>query len=211
MKKKTSTTRNKKVGTRIVIANFSLSLDGRVSGPGGEYDMGWIVPHAVTGAARDNMINVTGPATTVLLGRKNYEGFGGFWPSVADNPEADPRDRAFSKWLNSVEKIVFSSTLKDAAWENSSIVNAEPAAVVEDLKRQPGGDIIVLASSSLIKRLLQADALDRLSITLCPEIAGGGARLFEDGLPPSSWTLRQSTVTESGALCLLYDRARQVK
>jgi hypothetical protein len=50
---------------------------------------------------------------------------------------------------------------------------------------------------------------DRLSITLCPEVAGGGARLFEDGLPSSSWTLRQSTPTESGAVCLLYDRVRE--
>jgi len=114
-------------------------------------------------------------------------------------------------WLNSVEKIVFSSTLKDAPWENSRIVDADPAAVVRDLQQRTGGNIIVLASSSVIKRLLQADALDCLSITLCPEVAGGGARLFEDGLPPSSWTLRQSTVTESGAICLVYDRVREAK
>ena len=192
--------------TRTVIANISLSLDGRTAGPGGEYDMGWIVPHAISNKAREHMINVTSPATTVLLGRKNYEGFGTYWPSVADNGEADPRDRAFSKWLNAVEKIVFSSTLKDATWENARILNDDPATVVRDLQGQAGGDIIVLASSSVIKRLLEAEALDCLSITLCPEVSGGGARLFNDGLPPSSWTLRQSTVTESGALCLLYDR-----
>ncbi len=202
---------SKSVNTRTVIGNISLSLDGRVTGPGGEYDMGWIVPHAITDGARDHMIAVTSPATTVLLGRKNYIGFGGYWPSVADNELADPRDRAFSKWLNSVEKIVFSSTLKDATWENSRIINADPAAVVRDLQQQTSGNIIVLASGSLIKRLLEADALDCLSITLCPEVAGGGARLFEDGLPPSSWTLRQSAVTESGAICLLYDRVREEK
>ena len=197
--------------SRTVIGNISLSLDGRVTGPDGEYDMGWIVPHAITGTARDHMIAVTTPATTALLGRKNYTGFGGYWPGVADDETADPRDRAFSKWLNSVEKIVFSSTLKDATWENSRIVDANPAQVIEELRQQEGGDIIVLASSSVIKSLLLADALDCLSITLCPEIAGGGACLFEDGLPSSSWRLRQSTVTESGALCLLYDRVREGK
>ncbi len=196
---------------RSVIANFSLSLDGRVTGPGGDYDMGWIVPHAITNRARDHMIDVTNPATTVLLGRKNYQGFGAYWPPVADNESADPRDRTFSRWLNSVEKIVFSSTLNEAQWKNSRIVDADPAAIVKELQQQDGGDIIVLASGSIIKRLLQADALDRLSITLCPEVAGGGARLFEDGLPPSSWTLRESMVTESGALCLLYDRIREAK
>lgn len=108
-------------------------------------------------------------------------------------------------------KIVFSSTLKENTWENSRIVDADPAEVVEELREQDGGDIIVLASGSIIKRLLQADALDRLSITLCPEIAGGGARLFEDGLPTSSWKLRQSTLTEIGAMCLLYDRLREEK
>lgn len=205
------TVRSKSASTRTVVGNITLSLDGRVTGPGGEYDMSWIVPHALTDAARDHMLGVTSPATTVLLGRKNYQGFGGFWPKVAEDESADPRDRAFSKWLNSVEKIVFSSTLKEAVWENSRIVDADPAAVSEELRQQPGGDIIVLASSSIIQRLLRADALDRLSITLCPEVAGGGAHLFEDGLPPSSWTLRQSTFTASGAVCLLYDRIRDRK
>lgn len=196
---------------RTVIANISLSLDGRVTGPAGEYDMAWIVPHAVTDAARDHMIAVTSPGTTVLLGRKNYEGFSQYWPTVAGDESADPRDRAFSKWLNSVEKIVFSSTLKETTWENSRVVFADPAVVVDDLRTQEGGDIIVLASGTIIKRLLQADALDCLSITLCPEVAGGGACLFVDGLPASSWTLRQSNITESGALCLLYDRVRAEK
>ena len=199
------------VKTRAVIANISLSLDGRINGSGGEYDMGWIVPHAISNTARDHMIHITSPATTVVLGRKNYEGFGSYWPSVANNEEADPRDRAFSQWLNSVEKIVFSSTLKEATWENSRIVNADPVSVVHELQQQADGDIVVLASSSIIRRLLEADALDRLSITLCPEVAGGGARLFDDNLSSSSWKLHQSTVTESGAICLIYDRVRDGK
>jgi dihydrofolate reductase len=194
--------------SRKVIGNISLSLDGRMSGPGGEYDMSWIVPHAITDGARNHLISITSPATTVLLGRKNYQGFGSFWPAVANDESADPRDRAFSKWLNSVEKIVFSSSLREPTWENSRLVNANPSAVIEDLRQQAGGDIIVLASGSVIKDLLRSDSLDRLSITLCPEISGGGARLFDNNLPPSSWKLTQSEVTKSGALCLIYDRIR---
>ncbi len=203
------TTQPKATNTRTVVANISLSLDGRTTGSGGDYDMSWIVPHAITNGARDHMIAVTSPATSVLLGRKNYEGFGSYWPGVADDENADPHDRAFSRWLNDVEKIVFSSTLKAASWANSRIVNRDPAEIVSELRQDEGGDIIVLASSSIIKRLLEADALDRLSITLCPEIVGAGARLLEDGLPPSSWSLTSSTPTESGALCLLYDRVRK--
>jgi dihydrofolate reductase len=193
---------------RRVVVNISLSLDGRTTGTGGDYDMGWIVPHAVTDTARNHMIRVTGPATTVLLGRKNYQGFGSYWPAVAGDPGADPRDREFSAWLNRTEKVVFSTTLTEAPWENSRIVAADPAGEVRGLRERDGGDIIVLASGSIIRELLAADQVDRLSITLCPELVGGGARLLEDGLPASAWTVTDSATTGSGAICLLYDRAR---
>jgi dihydrofolate reductase len=194
--------------TRTVTANISLSLDGRVNGAGGDYDMSWIVPHAITEGARDHMIRVTEPATTALLGRKNYQGFGGFWPAVADDENASPQDRAFSRWLNETEKVVFSTTMTETPWQNSRIADGEPADVVKELRAQEGGDIIVLASASVIRSLVEAGEVDRLSITLDPELVGGGARLFEDGLPATSWKLTDSAPTESGALCLLYDRVR---
>lgn len=193
---------------RRVVANLTLSLDGRINGPGGEFDMGWIVPHALSDGARDHMMRVTEPATTVLLGRKNYVGFGGFWPSVADMEDADPRDRAFSRWLDHADKIVFSSTLTDATWRNSRLATAAPAEAVASLRETDGGDIVVLASMSIIRQLLQADQVDRLSIMLCPVVAGGGERLFDDSIPPATWTPVGSWSTESGATNLFYDRTR---
>jgi dihydrofolate reductase len=193
---------------RTVVGNVSLSLDGRFNGPGGDYDMSWIAPHAVTPGSLAHMSRVTSPATTALLGRKNYEGFGGYWPTVADDENAPEESRAFSRWLNDVEKVVFSSTLTEAAWQNSRIASTDPATTVKELRRQDGGDIVVLASSSVIRALLVADELDRLSVTLCPELVGGGGRLFDETIPAASWTLTDSTPTESGALCLLYDRVR---
>ncbi|MFC0042233.1 dihydrofolate reductase family protein [Actinomadura rayongensis] len=192
---------------RNVIANISLSLDGRVAGPGGEYDMSWIVPHAVSAAARDHMVRVTGGATTALLGRKNYQGFSGFWPSVAGDENADERDRAFARWLDGVEKVVFSTTLDRVDWRNARLAAADPAATVKELRAQEGGDIVVLASTSVIQQLLAAGEIDRLSVTLCPELVGGGARpFFADDLDRSSWTLTDTARTDSGALCLLYSR-----
>jgi dihydrofolate reductase len=199
-------TQHTTVPVRTVVGNITLSLDGRLSGRGGAYDMGWIVPHAISDGARDHMVRVTGAATTALLGRKNYEGFGSYWPAVAKDGNADSRDRNFAQWLDSVEKVVFSSTLTDASWGNTRLVNADPAEMVKQLRQEPGGDIIVLASSSVIRALLAADELDRLSITLCPELVGGSARLFTDGLPAASWSLTDLSTTESGAICLLYDR-----
>ncbi|MEV8374324.1 dihydrofolate reductase family protein [Kribbella sp. NPDC056861] len=195
--------------SRTVVGNIALSLDGRISGTGGPYDMGWIVPHATTDGSRSHMLRVTSQAaTTVLLGRNNYEGFGGFWPGVAEMAEADPKDREFSRWLNEVEKVVFSTTLQQTPWANSRLATADPATTVKELRQQEGGDIVVLASTSIIQNLLEADELDRLSITLAPELVGGGARFFPEGLPGTSWSLADSTPTESGALCLLYNRNR---
>jgi dihydrofolate reductase len=193
--------------SRTVIGNISLSLDGRVSGPGGAYDMGWIVPHAITEGARAHMVAVTGGATTALLGRKNYQGFASYWPAVADDESAHPADRAFSRWLNETEKVVFSTTLTEVTWAHGRLATEDPVATVRALRTVPGRDIIVLASSSIIRQLLSADELDRLSITFCPEVSGGGARLLDE-VPGGSWRLTQSTPTESGALCLLYDRVR---
>lgn len=191
---------------RTVIANIALSLDGRIAGPGGEHDMGWIVPHAITDGARTHMVTVTGSATTALLGRKNYAGFAGFWPSVADDENADPKDRTFSRWLNEVEKVVFSRTLSGVEWSNARLADADPASVVKRLREEEGGDIIVLASTSIIRQLIDAGELDRLSITLCPELVGAGERFFTDGPAATSWSLTATSATESGALCLLYDR-----
>lgn len=193
---------------RTVIANISLSLDGRTTGPGGEYDMGWIVPHAVSDTAREHVLQLTNTATTVLLGRRNYQGFGGYWPTVAQDPDADPRDRTFAQWLDAVEKVVVSTTLTEAPWANSRVVDAEPEAVVKQLREQDGGDILVPASQSVIRALLRADEVDRLCLTLCPELVGGGATLFEDGPAPSSWTLTDLATSDSGAIVLTYDRKR---
>ena len=124
--------------------------------------------------------------------------------------EADPRDRAFSRWLNETEKVVFSSASGPTDWANTRFVDERPAAAVDRLRAQPGGDILVLASRTVIRSLLADDHVDRLSITLCPEISGGGDRLFEDGLPATSWALTSSVPTTSGALCLRYDRLRQL-
>src|SRR5947199_5165978 len=125
---------------RGVVANISLSLDGRTAGPGGDYDMSRIVPHAITEGSRAHMTRVTISATTALLGRKNYEGFAGYWPPVADDEDAHPADRAFSRWLNAVEKIVFSATLTAADWPNTRVAASDPVATVKQLWQQGGGD-----------------------------------------------------------------------
>ncbi|WP_414939251.1 dihydrofolate reductase family protein [Amycolatopsis sp. cmx-11-51] len=193
---------------RRVTANIGLTLDGHYSGPGGPGDMGAIVSYATTDVARGHLARIHENATTALLGRLNAEGFLGFWPMVAGDENADPRDRAYAKWLVDAEKVVFSTTLTEAPWDRARVVNAPAAEVVADLKADGEGDILVNSSASVIKALLADDLIDRLYLMICPEITGGGQRLFVDGLPASKWKLTYQEAGELGELALVYDRVR---
>ncbi len=193
---------------RKVTANISLSLDGHYSGPGGPGDLGAIVSYATTDVARGHLARIHENATTALLGRLNAEGFLGFWPRVAGDENADPRDRAYAQWLVEAEKVVLSTTLTEAPWGRARVVNAAAAEVVADLKASGEGDILVNSSASVIKALLADDLIDRLYLMICPEITGGGQRLFVDGLPASKWKPSYQEVGELGEMALVYDRVR---
>ncbi|MEV4014285.1 dihydrofolate reductase family protein [Nonomuraea angiospora] len=193
---------------RRVTANLSLTLDGRYNGPGGPGDFAAFAPYVTSDVARSHMTRMWEHATTALLGRINAEGFLGYWPSVAEDDNADPRDRGYAKWLVDTEKVVLSTTLTDAPWERARVVNAPAADVVTELKTSGEGDILVNSSASIIKPLLSADLLDRLYLMIFPEIAGGGQRLFDDGLPATKWTLTHQATGELGELAMVYDRVR---
>jgi dihydrofolate reductase len=193
---------------RKVTANLSLSLDGRYHGPGGPADFGTFIPYVTSDVARDQMNRIWETATTAVLGRGNAEGFLGFWPSVADDENADPRDRGYAKWLVGVEKVVLSTTVTELPWDGARVVNAPAADVIRELKATGEGEILVNSSPSVIKPLLEADLIDRLYLMIFPEIVGGGERLFEDGLPATSWTLSHLDPGKLGELAMVYDRAR---
>jgi dihydrofolate reductase len=194
-------------GGRRVVTNMNLSLDGRYAKPD-PLDMSWVMPYAVTDVARDHMISLCETATTALLGRVNAEGFLGYWPTVIGREGADPRDEGFAKWLVDTDKVVLSSTLREAPWERTTIADRPAAEVVSELKASEGGDIVVFSSASVIKALLAADMVDRLALSFFPVFLGGGPRLFDDGLPESRWVLARQTAGEHGTLCLVYDRIR---
>jgi dihydrofolate reductase len=194
---------------RKVTANMSITLDGRYNGPGGPGDLGAIIPYATTEVARNHLTRIHEGKTTALLGRVNAEGFLGFWPTLADDENADPRDRGYAKWLVDTEKVVLSTTLTEAPWDRTRIVNAPIAEVVADLKSTGEGDIVVNSSASVIKALLAEDLLDRLYLMVVPEIAGTGTHLFDDGLPPSKWTLTFQEAGPLGEIAMVYDRVRE--
>jgi dihydrofolate reductase len=193
---------------RKVTGNLSLTLDGRYHGPGGPGDLAAIVPYALTEVGRDHLSRIHEHATTALLGRGNAEGFLGYWSPIASDETADPRDRGYARWLVEAEKVVLSTTRIELPYDRTRVVNTSATDIVTELKGSGTGDILVNTSPSILKPLLAADLVDRLYLMICPEVAGGGARLFDDGLPGSRWTLTSRESGDLGELALVYDRAR---
>lgn len=195
-------------GARRIRANISLTLDGRYSGPGGPGDIGAIVPYMSTDVARDQLSRIHEGATTALLGRGSAEGFLGYWGQVAHDEAADPRDRGYARWLLGVDKVVFSRTLTEAPWPQTRVVHGDVAEVVTELAGSGEGDLLANTSPSIVVPLLEADLVDRLYLMVTPEVAGGGRRLFDDGMPGSTWTLRHQETGALGEMALVYDRRR---
>lgn len=189
--------------TRRIVTNISVSLDGRYAKPD-PLDMSWVMPYAISEVGRDHLTNLWSTATTAVMGRVNAEGFLGFWPTVIGAEGVDPRDEAFAKWLVETDKVVLSSTLTEAPWERTTIVDAPAAEAVRELD----GEIVVLSSASVIRALLAADLVDRLSLMVFPIFLGDGPRLFPDGLPGANWSLTAQATGENGELSLTYDRRR---
>lgn len=190
---------------RTVIAQANVTMDGMTAGPEG--DLSWLIEHAVTPQMAAYAEGIWRGATTAVVGRTNYEGYQGYWPPVANDPNAAPRDRALATWIDTVEKVVFSRTLEEATWQNSRLArDVEPE--IRALKEGEGGDILVLNSASIVQALLKADLLDELRINVLPAIVGGGLRLLGEGLPRSDWELVGALTLQSGGVAMHHRRRR---
>jgi dihydrofolate reductase len=190
---------------RTVIAQATVTMDGVTAGPDG--DLSFLFPHVQSEQMSAYSEGVWRGASTAVMGRTNYEGFHGYWPPVAADPETPPRVRAIATWLDTVEKVVFSRTLEQAPWQNSRVAR-DVESEMRALKQAPGQDILVLNSASIIQELLRHDLLDELRLHVVPTLAGGGLRLFPDGLPRSEWEQAGVFTLETGALALHYRRKR---
>ena len=164
---------------RKVTLWIGMSLDGYTSGPNEQLD--WLAPH-VTAQAQAYFKKMRERADTVLVGRVNYEGFLGYWPKVKDDPKASRDDVEISRFLDEVNKVVFSRTLREVTWKNARLARGDATAEVAALKRAPGKDIIIQNSTRLTQTLLAAGLVDELNIMVAPVVVGDGRALFA-GLP----------------------------
>ncbi|MCR6671169.1 dihydrofolate reductase family protein [Devosia ginsengisoli] len=138
---------------------------------------------------------------TVLLGRKGYQEWAGYWPNAGE-------DMDFAAYINNVPKFVASRTLKqgDLTWQNSTLIEGDVEAFVRDLKQQAGGTIAAMGGLSLVSQLTLAGLLDELTLIVHPVIAGKGKRLFEDGTPTTRLELINSQITSKGNALLTYGK-----
>jgi dihydrofolate reductase len=180
-------------------------MDGYTSGPGGPAKDAWLHEHVRRASSSAHFEAIWRGASTVVVGRTNYEGFYTVWPSITADPATDPRTRDLGLFLNTVEKVVVSRTLQEARWENSRIAR-DLKSEIGALRNTPGRDILVINSASIIQALLRARLIDDLRFVVVPVLLGGGLRLFDEGLPASAWILVQATILEDGAIGLHYSR-----
>ena len=187
---------------KLVITEF-ISLDGVMEAPGGENDYvhgAWTMPFwsDAIGEFKDEELQAS---EISLLGRRTYETFAGAWPGRAGDPFADK--------LNSMRKVVASTTLTDPEWENTVVIEGDLVEAVRALKDEDGeGTIIVAGSCSVARQLLAADLVDEVRLVQYPVVLETGMRLF-DGVGAHRFELDRATPTDSGAVLLAYRRSAE--
>lgn len=185
---------------RKLIMQLGLTLDGFYAGPNEEFDW-FVLDHELWKRRVEQFSTID----TVLLGRKNYQGFHGFWPAMANNPAATETDVKFSRWLDEVPKVVFSKTLEQAEWQNSRLVKDNLAEEVSRLKKQKGKDILIMSSSSIAQECMKHELIDEYWLTIHPVTLGSGRPLFKQRV---NLKLLDSRVFNSGQVFLHYATQR---
>ncbi|MEU2042103.1 dihydrofolate reductase family protein [Nocardia niwae] len=182
---------------RKITAGLFIALDGVVEDP-----QDWHFPYFddAMGAAVDAQL---GSADTLLLGRTTYDSFAGAWP---EREAAGGPDAAFAKKLGDARKIVVTRQDREFTWRNSEVLDGDLIEAVTALKDQPGGDIGMSGSVSVVRQLLAAGLLDELHLLVHPIAVGKGERLFRDGAATIPLRLLSSETFATGVLHLVYAR-----
>jgi len=179
---------------RKVVSGLFISLDGVTESP----DQ-WQFDHfdAEMGAAMGAFI---AEEDAILLGRVTYQEWAPYWPTSTDEP--------YASHINNTPKYVVSTTLDKVEWKNSTLVKVPLAEEIARLKKQPGKNIGVAGSPTLVSSLLQNDLLDELILMIHPVVVGRGKRLFQDGNDLKRLKLVDSQITSTGVSILTFQPLR---
>jgi dihydrofolate reductase len=202
---------------RKIVVFDRVSADGYFSSPEGQLD--WVVPDAEIDKLGGNA--APGSGNMMLFGRRTYQMFESFWPQVlkSDSPEApDPHApgrqsaamRNMAVWIHEATKIVFSKSLNDVTWHNSRLFHDVEPADIDALKKEPGGDdIMIFGSGQIVSRLTALGLIDEYQLIVGPLLLGSGKPLVSGVMSRVPLDLLDVKRYESGNVMLRYARARR--
>jgi dihydrofolate reductase len=176
---------------------MQVSVEGMVAGQNGPPHFNW--DEEVRQYSIANVANVD----CILLGRKTATGFIPHWKSVADNPK-DP-DFEIGTLITNIPKVVFSRTLQKSEWPNTTVANGEIADDVNQLKRQPGRELLVYGGSSIVASLIERNLIDEYHLLLNPIALGSGLTIFRGLADPLRLTLVKNRAFSCGTVLLCYE------
>jgi dihydrofolate reductase len=176
------------VSVRKVVASHFVSFDGVAEQPN-EFVSGGDEEVDESGS------RLIATMDAVLLGRRTYDEWAGFWPDSDIEP--------FASFINGVEKYVATSSMPELEWANTTVIEGGVVEFVSALKQRPGGDIGVLGSIALTQSLLEGGLVDELRLCVAPVLHMRGRKLFDRGLP-QNLVLTRCVASPSGCLLLDY-------
>jgi dihydrofolate reductase len=195
---------------RKIIVGAQVSMDGVMQAPGGPTEDptkgfkfgGWAMPYFDQESFEE--LDRVFKNFDLLLGRKTYEIFAGYWPyQDTDAP-------GIAKQFKEVKKYVVSRSGEvDTSWAGSVLLRN--IADVKRLKQEDGPNLVTQGSTELVHALLADDLIDAMSTFMVPVVLGGGKKLFADGSAPHSFKLTRSRVSPKGVIVGHYEREGEVK
>jgi dihydrofolate reductase len=187
--------------SKVVVSEF-ITVDGVIDSPGGEPEFersGWAFQFERGPEGDKFKFDELTAAGALLLGRITYEGFAKAWPTMEGTG-------AFGERMNSIPKYVASKTLQSADWNNSTVIGADLAKEVAELKQRIDGDILINGSGQLVRSLMEHELIDEYRLQLFPIVVGAGKRLFGDAGKSSDLRL-VDTMKAGDTLILTYHPA----
>jgi len=178
-----------------------VSLDGIFAGPNGEID--WFVVNDEFFQSATDLLN---SVDTLLFGRVTYQGMLSYWPT----PEAIKNDPIMADKMNSTPKIVFSKSLDKVEWgkwNNARLVKDHIGEEIIKLKQQPGKDMVIYGSGSIVSLLTQLGLIDEYRIFVVPTVLGSGKPQFMDITKPVKLKLSETKAFKTGVVSLTYELA----
>jgi dihydrofolate reductase len=192
--------------SKVIAATF-VTADGVMQAPGGPDEDrdggfehgGWLAPH-FSEELGQNVQQWMEDASGMLLGRRTYEIFAGYWPNQGPEDEMAAR-------LNSIPKYVASRTLSSVDWQNAQLLEGDAVDAVARLKQEGDGELHVTGSSGLIQSLLKSNLIDEFRMCVFPVVLGTGKRLFGGGAVPAALRLADSKPVGNGIVIMKYEYA----